>query len=412
MSEELNRLNLYEEVWSDPIMIVAKRYGISDNGLRKRCTVLNIPLPPRGYWAKLKAGKPVPERTPLPNFIEEGKLLSLIYTEEISLDQLKEMKGFDILTPNSIELLSDWCKKILVPKQIEVFHALVLKHQAEMEYRIIRDQEYPHGARLHKPFAKVKFRKNEPTIPIRVSKNQSKRAYKIVDTVLKAFMDLNAGISVERGDFDNITISLLKSSLSFEFVEHKTKLRDLGHEDKSQDLIPLYQKVYDGKFSISWIVRRSRLSGSDKAEPHNISFSEMGGLSLENQLPTMIYDLCKLCCNDEIVYRVKEKEEDLSYEKQKRELREKEIAEQQRKIIEMKQGYIDSLVNEMPVHANNWFEYNKLMRFADELEDYLKTLRDEENIQFLIQYIRLVRENAVKFRPIDKIVEAMKLIEK
>jgi hypothetical protein len=28
---------LYNEVWSGPVITVAKRYGMSDNGLRKHC---------------------------------------------------------------------------------------------------------------------------------------------------------------------------------------------------------------------------------------------------------------------------------------------------------------------------------------------------------------------------------------
>jgi hypothetical protein len=39
---------------------------VSDNGLRKRCLNLEIPLPPRGYWAKVKAGLQVPPKPALP----------------------------------------------------------------------------------------------------------------------------------------------------------------------------------------------------------------------------------------------------------------------------------------------------------------------------------------------------------
>lgn len=56
---------LYAEVWSEPMTAIAKRYAISDVGLRKICIKLDIPLPPRGYWAKVAAGKVV-TRTSLP----------------------------------------------------------------------------------------------------------------------------------------------------------------------------------------------------------------------------------------------------------------------------------------------------------------------------------------------------------
>lgn len=50
------RTVLYEEVWAEPMGTVAARYGISDVMLKKICTQLEVPTPPRGYWTKLKAG--------------------------------------------------------------------------------------------------------------------------------------------------------------------------------------------------------------------------------------------------------------------------------------------------------------------------------------------------------------------
>lgn len=48
---------LYELVWEAPVLEVARRLGISDVGLSKACRRALIPVPPRGYWAKLEAGK-------------------------------------------------------------------------------------------------------------------------------------------------------------------------------------------------------------------------------------------------------------------------------------------------------------------------------------------------------------------
>ena len=48
---------LYEEIWAEPMRDVTKRYGVSDVALAKTCRRLGVPVPGRGYWAKLKAGK-------------------------------------------------------------------------------------------------------------------------------------------------------------------------------------------------------------------------------------------------------------------------------------------------------------------------------------------------------------------
>lgn len=62
----LTREELYEKMWSRPAISLAEEFGISGRGLGKLCSRFEIPVPPRGYWAKLAAGKHV-TRIPLPN---------------------------------------------------------------------------------------------------------------------------------------------------------------------------------------------------------------------------------------------------------------------------------------------------------------------------------------------------------
>jgi len=63
-----NRVRLYEEVWAEPTQKVAKLYGVSDVAIAKACTLLDIPKPPRGYWAKKAAGRKLPIRPLLPKY--------------------------------------------------------------------------------------------------------------------------------------------------------------------------------------------------------------------------------------------------------------------------------------------------------------------------------------------------------
>ena len=62
---EYERKKLYEEVWNEPVSTVAKRYGVSDVAIHKICKSMDIPVPPRGYWAKKRAGQKV-KKEPLP----------------------------------------------------------------------------------------------------------------------------------------------------------------------------------------------------------------------------------------------------------------------------------------------------------------------------------------------------------
>jgi hypothetical protein len=53
----LDRAGLFDRVWSQPVAKVAEKWGLSGPGLAKACRRLKIPMPPRGYWAKLEAGR-------------------------------------------------------------------------------------------------------------------------------------------------------------------------------------------------------------------------------------------------------------------------------------------------------------------------------------------------------------------
>lgn len=61
----ITREELYRLVWSEPMTKLAERFEVSGSYLARICTLLNVPRPERGYWAKLAVGKAPPQR-PLP----------------------------------------------------------------------------------------------------------------------------------------------------------------------------------------------------------------------------------------------------------------------------------------------------------------------------------------------------------
>lgn len=61
----MSREQLYERVWTTPIDRLAYEFGISGVALGKTCRRMNVPVPPRGYWARVSAGQK-PKAVPLP----------------------------------------------------------------------------------------------------------------------------------------------------------------------------------------------------------------------------------------------------------------------------------------------------------------------------------------------------------
>jgi hypothetical protein len=61
----LTRSQLYELVWAEPMLKVAARFEVSSSYMARVCTLMNVPRPERGYWAKLAVGQ-IPPKPELP----------------------------------------------------------------------------------------------------------------------------------------------------------------------------------------------------------------------------------------------------------------------------------------------------------------------------------------------------------
>lgn len=68
MAKTFSRKELYDLVWSTPMKTLAATVGVSDVALAKACRSADIPVPERGYWAKLRAGKAISRRALPPRF--------------------------------------------------------------------------------------------------------------------------------------------------------------------------------------------------------------------------------------------------------------------------------------------------------------------------------------------------------
>ena len=62
----MTRRELFELVWREPVSRAAERFRLSGTWLRKLCLEEDVPLPPRGHWARVRAGQEV-KRPRLPH---------------------------------------------------------------------------------------------------------------------------------------------------------------------------------------------------------------------------------------------------------------------------------------------------------------------------------------------------------
>jgi hypothetical protein len=53
----VTRQELFALVWAEPMLKVAKQFGVSSSYMARVCTSMHVPRPERGYWAKLQFGQ-------------------------------------------------------------------------------------------------------------------------------------------------------------------------------------------------------------------------------------------------------------------------------------------------------------------------------------------------------------------
>lgn len=140
MSVTITREQLYELVWSEAMQKLARQIGISDVAIAKHCRKVGVPVPERGYWNKLQAGKKA-VRTPLP-----PADLGTVRWVEMSGNLTPELRtrfngrpGAHTDEQDSIEILTERFRRRLgivrVPRSFAPVHPLVAKVLAKDEER-------------------------------------------------------------------------------------------------------------------------------------------------------------------------------------------------------------------------------------------------------------------------------------
>jgi hypothetical protein len=144
MAKRLSRKELYELVWSEPLKILAPRFGISDVTLKKACGRAEVPTPGLGHWAKKAAGKSMsqvglPERPP---GMDDEVLIGAGHgywhsgwSEEELLGPLPPPPEFEEHIERVRERIGKTVGKVTVPREVRIWNPAVERLLKEDEQR-------------------------------------------------------------------------------------------------------------------------------------------------------------------------------------------------------------------------------------------------------------------------------------
>ena len=212
--DSITREGLYEEVWTDPVTIVAARYGLSDVGLAKICRKLLIPLPSRGYWAMLRAGR-VMKKAPLPKMKGvQDFAISMERQSDEAIAAKKDAKENAKSRQKEIEAIS-------VETELSDPHALVKQASKRLKSRDCPvDQK---GLRSDP----------EEILDLIVTRGSVDRVLLLADALIKALEAQGAKVSLDR---KQTRIAVNDTSVTFTITEHVscTRHEPTAAEERAQ----------------------------------------------------------------------------------------------------------------------------------------------------------------------------------
>lgn len=216
----LTREELYELVWSKPVIHIAKEYGFSDNGIRKICKKHDIPLPKSGYWSKLKFNKKV-DKIKLPKQndslqISLEKTNNLLYTGAHPLSELALRKK---------EIEETKGLSLTVPSRLSNAHKYTLATKTYQEKLFLRNKTRNWNIELN----------SRDVLSINVSEKLLGRALRFMDTLVKVLE--KRGYQVKANNKTEVVIKEQTYSLRLTEKNRRVK-RETNHSWDSYDFEP------------------------------------------------------------------------------------------------------------------------------------------------------------------------------
>jgi hypothetical protein len=346
-SIKISRQELYNLVWSKPMTTLAKEYNISDNGLRKICKKLNIPLPELGHWQKIQYGKKV-KTTPLPKDFKG--------VETITLNERKEENG------NENNVFSEY-HKLLKEVTADTSLSFEVPDRLSNPDKLIIEAKNNFSSKKHEKYAihRGVMTTSSGILNISVAPKNISRALRIMDKIIK-LLRLRGHNVIVKGDS---TYAVVKGE------EIKIRFRE-----KLKKVI-----IKEAKYSWNNVeyIASDILSFKIDEYPEK-EFNDTNNQILEEQLPKI---LTKLELVSVKLKKDREERENREREYRKRKEAEEEIKRKKTTEIENFKKLLDNserwkkavdMRNYIKQIENNAIKENKL---SEELSNWIKWANDK-----------------------------------
>lgn len=377
----VDRETLYNEVWTEPITTVAPKYGLSDVGFAKVCRSLSIPLPGRGYWAKLRSGGVV-KQTPLPKLKPgESGATGLV---KLPIEQAAQREA----ARKSTAALRKEVAPLPSPEEGAPPHPLILAASKRLRQR----DGWPEDSQLRSAPGEI--------LHLSVTRDALDRALSIADALLKALEKYGFEFLIDAKRSVTVIRSLeTDTTMAFSLTEH---IRRTSHE-----ITPAEERArqrYYNRARWETSISYPRIPQYDYT-PTGILTIKVGGwpskswkdtprTQLEDRLKEVVAGVIALC-----------------HETHAQELERARVAEERRRALARYEFLTQQRADEaerfkqLEEQANNWERASKLRAYAAAVEEQAKAeglLSDD-----LVEWLAWARAKADWLDPLILVSDAI-----
>lgn len=354
MAQLWNREALYSEVWTDPVVTVAMRYGVSGNAIAKVCKKLRIPLPGRGYWAKKAYGHSV---------------------RQIALPPMKDVPELWQPTPKPA------LEKAPMDEEVESieqrlkngdFEPSVHGRKCRPEIEAIRKAMFSRRAGMRDHY-RLGFRSDE--LDLRVSKACLDRAIELLKSIMDVAEEIGATIKIS-GKQGNSKTSFSHGGFDIAFCIRE-KLRMIKRTPSTTSSFG-YATTFEptGVLAVEILDWTGNIRGQ---------WQDTGKLRIEAHVPGIIAGLVKIS----ILHRRREEQ----WQKERLIAKQREIEREQRaQRVAQEQARVKQLIED----AEHW-------QLAKRIRDYISALEEHDaasRTEAQIVYLRWAKQQADRIDPL------------
>jgi hypothetical protein len=315
------------------------------------CKSLDVPVPPRGYWAKVRAGEIIPKPSLKPTKGKTVKVGPKTYEGQRSIQVPVKIERLAFLEDDEKQSVLDAAEQITLSDVNRPFHKKIIAYKSTIK-QWNKDDRKPEGSQRNPR----SYSNTPPFLAGVISDETLPRAFRILDTLYRQIESLGGSVN------DDLTLNVRNEKVAISIYEDQDQILHVITKKEARELL-IYE---DAKKHHSWAsqpqirkydyVFNGRLVLGIKKGKY---FRDTDSAKIESRLGEMLVDLY-------------EESEVIRTERIEREEAERKRKEEERLKEERRQRY--NLEVERTIELENMvLDYQKACR----IRAYVKALEEQ-----------------------------------